>query len=210
MKKNTPYVIKILFLNEGDVHNRKIKIHFSDGGHIFIYPYAVKDYREVGSLSGQNFMMPSQVKVVDKIAKRCTKWLNGDSKKPNLSRYIKPILKRGWADQRKPEVNALRKELINDITRLLLSTNDEIIVFRDYDEDKIYLDLYVGNRGPDGTSPTVINVYLSNTRKPCISLDLGFEEKELLADDLEFSTDDLASIYDAMLWILTHPGEVYE
>jgi hypothetical protein len=127
-----------------------------------------------------------------------------------LSRYIKPILKPGWAEQRKTEVNALRKELIDDITRLLLSTNDEIIVFRDYDEDKVYLDLNVGNRGSDGTYPTVMNVSLSSTKKPCISLDLGYEEKELPADDLEFSTDDLASIYDAMLRILTHPGEVDE
>ena len=210
MKKNTPFVIKILFLNEGDVHNRKIKIHFSDGGHIFIYPHGVNDYWAVGSQSDQNSMTASQVKVVDKIARRCTKWLNGDSKKPALSRYIKPILKPGWADQRKPEINALRKELIDDITRLLLSTDDEIVVFRDYDEDKVYLDLNVGNKGSDGTYPKVMNVSLSSTKKPCVSLDLGYEEKELLADDLEFSTDDLASIYDAMLWILAHPGEVDE
>ena len=97
-------------------------------------------------------------------------------------------------------ITTIRTQIINKMRERV--ANDKVYVFRetdDYGEEKIYCDLSVGYPDEIGYYPDVVQVYGGNGKVVVTVRDAECNDRDILADDTELSTDDLAAILDAMI-----------
>ncbi len=194
---STPYIIKVDFV-KGD-SERHVDVSLSDAGVVRI---ALDESNNVSIYNASDI----QRCAVHKLSRRCRRWLQG-GRKPIIIGLVKPILGKYWSEESVIEVWAIRQEIINNITQMLLYSREHIVKFRD--NDIIFQDLNVGCRNRFGERATVISVSVACGQNPVVHVDMGNDsDRDIVISDTVLSTDDLANINDCMVRILLKPKQV--